>query len=54
MEKEKPFIESDPSLQKLAKKLAIPAHHLSQIINEQLQQNFYKFVTILDIGIVCI
>lgn len=43
METEKPFIESDLSLQKLAIKLAIPAHHLSQIINEQLQQNFLSW-----------
>jgi AraC-like DNA-binding protein len=38
------FADSDLSLQKLAKKLAIPSHHLSQIINERLQKNFFEFV----------
>lgn len=45
MKTEKPFIETDLSLQKLAKKLAIPSHHLSQVINEKLQQNFFEFVS---------
>jgi len=40
MATEKPFTESDLSLHKLAKKLAIPSHHLSQVINEKLRQNF--------------
>ncbi len=44
MAAEKPFMEGDLSLQKLAKKLAIPSHHLSQVINEKLQQNFFEFV----------
>jgi AraC-like DNA-binding protein len=44
IEAEKLFTDSDLSLQKLAKKLAIPIHHLSQIINERLQKNFFEFV----------
>ncbi|MCI0696889.1 helix-turn-helix domain-containing protein [candidate division KSB1 bacterium] len=44
MKTEKPYADSDLSLQKLAKKLAISSHHLSQIINDRLRQNFFEFV----------
>jgi AraC-like DNA-binding protein len=46
MEKERPFIDGDLTLQKLAKALAMPPHHLSQIINEQLNQNFFDFINL--------
>jgi len=44
METEKPYLNGDLTLQKLAEKLSIPANHLSQIINERLAQNFFDFV----------
>jgi AraC-like DNA-binding protein len=44
METEKPFKNSDLKLQDLAQKLGIPSHHLSQIINEKLGQNFFDFL----------
>lgn len=44
MENEKPYADGSLTLQKLAKALAIPPHHLSQIINEQLNQNFFDFI----------
>jgi AraC-like DNA-binding protein len=44
MATEKPFLNSALSLYGLAQKLSIPPHHLSQIINERLQQNFFEFV----------
>jgi AraC-like DNA-binding protein len=44
MEKEKPYRESDLTLQKLASSLAISPHHLSQIINERLNRNFFDFI----------
>jgi len=44
MEKEKPYTDGNLTLQKLAKKLAVPPSHLSQIINEHLNQNFFDFV----------
>jgi len=44
MEIEKPFLNTDISLYGLARKLAIPPHHLSQIINEKLGQNFFEFI----------
>ena len=44
MEKERPYTDGDLTLQKLAKTLAISPHHLSQMINEQLNQNFFDFI----------
>lgn len=44
MEKEKPYREGDLTLQKLARELSISPHHLSQIINERLNQNFFDFI----------
>ena len=44
MRAEKPYLDGDLTLQKLAKTLAISPHHLSQTINEQLQQNFIDFI----------
>ena len=44
MKREKPFLSCDLTLQELAKRLAISHHHLSQIINEKLHQNFFGFV----------
>jgi AraC-like DNA-binding protein len=44
MEQQKPYREGDLTLQKLARELSISPHHLSQIINERLNQNFFDFV----------
>lgn len=44
METEKPYVDGELTLPKLAERLSIPPPHLSQIINEHLQQNFFDFV----------
>lgn len=44
MEKEKLYLDSDLTLQKLAGRLSIHPHHLSQVINERLHQNFFDFI----------
>lgn len=44
METDKPFLENDLTLQKLSEKLSISPHHLSQVINERMNQNFFDFV----------
>jgi len=44
MTNEKPYLDSELSLIKLAGLLYIPSHHLSQIINEQLGKNFFEFI----------
>ena len=46
MEKERPYTDGNLTLQKLAKALAISPHHLSQIINDQLNQNFFDFINL--------
>ncbi len=44
MKAEKPYTDSNLTLQKLARKLEISPPHLSQIINEKLNQNFFDYV----------
>lgn len=44
METEKPYTDGDLTLAKLAAKLSVSPHHLSQVINERLGQNFFDFV----------
>lgn len=44
MATEKPFLDNTLSLPILAKKLAVSTHHLSQIINDKLKQNFFEML----------
>ena len=44
MDVEKPFLDSGFSLPVLAKRLGISTHHLSQILNEELNQSFFDFL----------
>ena len=44
MEKEKPYVNFDLSLQGLADKLHLSRHQLSNLINQQHHKNFYEFV----------
>jgi len=44
MTEEKPYFEGDLTLQKLADRLSISPHHLSQIINDKIGQNFFDFI----------
>jgi AraC-like DNA-binding protein len=44
MESEKPFLDSDVSLIKLAEKINISAHLLSYVINNGFNQNFFQFI----------
>lgn len=46
MESEKLYTDCELSLQKVAARLSIPPHHLSQIINERLNQSFSDFVNL--------
>jgi AraC-like DNA-binding protein len=45
MEGEKLFLDSEITLPMLAEKLSIPVHHLSQIINQEYNRNFYEFIS---------
>lgn len=44
MSKEKPYLDANLSLPRLAEKLNLPSHHLSRVINEQFNVNFFDFV----------
>ena len=44
MKVKKLYCRNDLTLQGVAKELSISHHHLSQIINQRLNQNFYEFV----------
>lgn len=44
MSRERPFLDPQLTLPKLAEHLGCPANHLSQVINEQLGRNFFDFV----------
>lgn len=44
MEKEKPYRDGDLRINDLAEELSIPSHHLSQVINNQMEKNFFEFV----------
>ena len=44
METHKPYLQADLTLYSLAEKIKIPPHHLSQIINECFESNFFDFV----------
>jgi AraC-like DNA-binding protein len=44
VEAEKPYANNEITLQKIAEKISIPPHHLSQIINERLNQSFSDFI----------
>ncbi len=50
LEREKPYTDPDLKLQNLADYLGIPSYQLSQIINTELQQNFYDLINSLRIS----
>lgn len=44
MDKERPYLQSDLTLQELAAMLQLRPHHLSQVINTRCGKSFYDFV----------
>lgn len=44
LEKEKIYRDSSLCLKTLSRKMSLPAHHLSQVINEKFSKNFYELV----------
>ncbi len=49
MENEKYYRNNLVSQAQLSKKLLIPAHHISQVINEKLNQSFFEFIAMYRI-----
>src|SRR5215217_7439159 len=44
METNKPYLEPDLAIYKVAESLEVPRHHLSQVINEKGQKSFFDFI----------
>ncbi len=44
MEEEKPYLNGKLSLKEVAEKMNISTNHLSQVINENLEKNFFDFI----------
>ena len=44
MQNEKPFLAAELTINQLAQQINIPAHHLSQVINEKMGCNFLDFI----------
>ncbi|MGI9550080.1 MAG: helix-turn-helix domain-containing protein [Aurantibacter sp.] len=44
MDKEQPFLRNKITLVQLASEINISTHHLSQLLNERLDQNFFNFI----------
>ena len=44
MEVNKPYLEPDLTIYKLAEYLGVQRHHLSQVINEKAQKSFFDFI----------
>jgi AraC-like DNA-binding protein len=44
MEKEKPYLEPEITLQELATKVDIQPRYVSQVINERFNKNFFEFI----------
>ena len=44
MTREKPYLDDSLSLPALAKALAVSPHHLSQVLNDSLHQNFFEYI----------
>ncbi|WP_245776558.1 helix-turn-helix transcriptional regulator [Spirosoma endophyticum] len=44
MEEQKPYLQSDLSLSKLAGQLNTSPHHLSQLLNDRLDQSFFDML----------
>lgn len=44
MDREQPFLKGNLTIQDVANAIEVPRHYLTQVINEQLNMNFYSFV----------
>ncbi len=50
MDKEQPFLRSKITLNQVASEINIPSHHLSQLLNDRLDQNFFNFINEYRVG----
>jgi AraC-like DNA-binding protein len=50
MEKEKPYLDGELTIQDVSDQLGISKHHITQVINTRLIKNFYAFINEYRIG----
>ncbi len=53
MVQEQTFLDSQLTLTRLAKKIGITTHHLSEVLNQQEGKNFYQFINEYRISYFC-
>lgn len=44
MRNERPYLDADLTIEALSKRMAVPRHHLTEVISKRHQKNFYLFV----------
>lgn len=44
MQNERPYLDADLTIEALSKRMAVPRHHLTEVISKRHQKNFYLFV----------
>ncbi|MEZ5000195.1 MAG: AraC family transcriptional regulator [Bacteroidales bacterium] len=44
MDKEKPYLDRDLTIHNLSDMTGIPKHHITQVLNETYQRNFFMFI----------
>ena len=53
MNDKKPYLDNNITLDTLAKSIGLSSHHLSEILNQQANKNFYQFINEYRINFIC-
>ncbi len=53
MNDEQPYLNNELTLEGLATSVGLSSHHLSEILNQQANKNFYQFVNEYRVNFVC-
>ena len=53
MNDKQPYLDNDLTLDSLAKSIGLSSHHLSEILNQQANKNFYQFINEYRINFIC-
>lgn len=44
MRSDRPYLDPDLTIETVARRIGVPRHHLTEVINERHEKNFYLFV----------
>jgi AraC-like DNA-binding protein len=53
MQDKQPYLDNDITLDTLAKSIGLSSHHLSEVLNQQANKNFYQFVNEYRVNFIC-